>query len=107
VKQRSTRGSHGTGRLCLVAVVMAVLSASPYAAAGSPAAGSRRRRTGREPAVCPGKYEDAEKAYVEAQVKSPGKPEVLYNLGNALIKQKKYDQGLQSLRQSMDKATRI
>jgi Ca-activated chloride channel homolog len=49
-----------------------------------------------------GKYEDAEKAYLEAQGKNPGKPEILYNLGNSLIKQKKYDQGVQSLRQSMN-----
>lgn len=50
-----------------------------------------------------GKYEDAEKAYLDAQVKSPGKPEVLYNLGNALIKQKKTDQGIQALRQAQGK----
>jgi Ca-activated chloride channel homolog len=50
-----------------------------------------------------GRFEDAEKAYLEAQGKSPGKPEILYNLGNSLIKQKKYEQGVQSLRQSLDK----
>jgi len=50
-----------------------------------------------------GKYEDAEKAYLEAQVKNPGNPDILYNLGNSLIKQKKYAQGVQSLRQSIDK----
>ena len=47
-----------------------------------------------------GKYEEAEKAYLEAQGANPGKPEILYNLGNSLIKQKKFDQGVQSLRQS-------
>jgi Ca-activated chloride channel family protein len=50
-----------------------------------------------------GRFEDAEKAYLEAQGESPGKPEILYNLGNSLIKQKKYDQGIQSLRQSISK----
>jgi tetratricopeptide (TPR) repeat protein len=50
-----------------------------------------------------GKYEDAEKAYLDAQVKNPGRPEVLYNLGNSLIKQKKYSEGIQSLLQSVDK----
>ncbi len=40
---------------------------------------------------------------MDAQVKNPGKPEVLYNLGNSLIKQKKYSQGVQSLRQSANK----
>jgi Ca-activated chloride channel homolog len=49
-----------------------------------------------------GKFEDSEKAYLEAQGTNPGKPEILYNLGNSLIKQKKYDQGIQSLRQSMN-----
>jgi Ca-activated chloride channel homolog len=50
-----------------------------------------------------GKYEDAEKAYLDAQVKNPGRPEILYNLGNALIKQNKYNQGIQSLLQSEEK----
>jgi Ca-activated chloride channel homolog len=50
-----------------------------------------------------GRFEDAEKAYLEAQGKNPGKPEILYNLGNSLIKQNKCDQGVQSLRQSMNK----
>jgi len=49
-----------------------------------------------------GKYEEAEKAYLNAEVQSPGQPEVLYNLGNALIKQQKFDQGLQSLRKSSE-----
>jgi tetratricopeptide (TPR) repeat protein len=48
-----------------------------------------------------GKYSDAEKAYLDAQIDNPGRPEILYNLGNSLIKQKKYDQGIQALRQSM------
>lgn len=50
-----------------------------------------------------GRYEEAEKSYLEAQVTSPGRPEILYNLGNALIKQAKYPQGIQALRQSADK----
>jgi tetratricopeptide (TPR) repeat protein len=50
-----------------------------------------------------GKYEEAEKAYLDAEVKSPGRPEIIYNLGNSLIKQKKYSQGIQSLRQSITK----
>lgn len=51
-----------------------------------------------------GKYQEAEKAYLEAQLESPGRPELLYNLGNALVKQKKYDPGIQSLRQAVGKA---
>jgi Ca-activated chloride channel homolog len=54
-----------------------------------------------------GKYAEAETAYMDAQVNNPGKPEVLYNLGNSLIKQKKYDQGVQSLRQSADKGDKV
>lgn len=50
-----------------------------------------------------GKYEAAEKAYLDAQVKNPGTPEILYNLGNSLIRQKKNEQGMQALRQSIDK----
>ncbi len=50
-----------------------------------------------------GKYEDAEKAYIEAEAKSPGRPEVLYNLGNSLIKQEKYQEGIQILHQSIGK----
>jgi len=50
-----------------------------------------------------GKYEEAEKAYLNAEVKSPGRPEVLYNLGNTLIKQKKYDQAIQTLQKPAEK----
>jgi Ca-activated chloride channel homolog len=50
-----------------------------------------------------GKYEDAEKSYLSAQGDDPGKPEILYNLGNSLIKQKKYREGVQALGQSTNK----
>ncbi len=50
-----------------------------------------------------GKYQEAEKAYLDAEVKHPGRPEVLYNLGNSLIKQKKYEKGIQTLHQPIDK----
>ena len=53
-----------------------------------------------------GKYADAEKAYLSAQVDDPGKPEILYNLGNSLVKQKKYREGVQSLGQSINKGDR-
>jgi Ca-activated chloride channel homolog len=49
------------------------------------------------------KYQEAEKAYLDAEVQSPDRPELLYNLGNTLIKQKKYEQALQSLRQAVSK----
>ena len=50
-----------------------------------------------------GRYQDAEKAYLEAQADMPGRPELSYNLGNSLIKQKKYDQALQALHQAVSK----
>jgi len=53
-----------------------------------------------------GKYQDAEKAYLDARGDAPEKPELVYNLGNALLKQKKYDQALQSLAQASAKADR-
>ena len=53
-----------------------------------------------------GRFQEAEKAYLDAQAESPGRPELLYNLGNSLIKQKKYDQALQSLRQATSKAAK-
>lgn len=53
-----------------------------------------------------GKYQDAEKAYVDAQLEAPSRPELLYNLGNTLIKQRKYEPAVQSLRQAVSKADR-
>ncbi len=53
-----------------------------------------------------GKFQEAERAYLDAQAESPDRPELLYNLGNSLIKQKKYQQGVQSLRQAGKKSSR-
>jgi Ca-activated chloride channel family protein len=53
-----------------------------------------------------GKFQDSEKAYLDAQLEAPGRPELLYNLGNALVKQKKYEPAIQSLRQSTGNADR-
>jgi Ca-activated chloride channel homolog len=50
-----------------------------------------------------GKYTEAEKKYLDAQVNNPGNSTVLYNLGNSLIRQKKYDQGIQALNQAIEK----
>jgi tetratricopeptide (TPR) repeat protein len=50
-----------------------------------------------------GKNEEAEKAYLSAQGDDPGRAEILYNLGNSLIKQKKYRQGEQALGQAIRK----
>jgi Ca-activated chloride channel homolog len=50
-----------------------------------------------------GKYPDAEKQYLDAQVSNPGNSTVLYNLGNSLIRQKKYEQAIQALNQAIEK----
>jgi Ca-activated chloride channel homolog len=50
-----------------------------------------------------GKYQEAEKAYLDAQGAEPGRPELLYNMGNALLRQKKYDQAVQALHQAVNK----
>jgi len=52
------------------------------------------------------RYPEAERAYLEAQAQAPGRPEISYNLGNTFIREKKYDQALQSLRQSIAKGNR-
>jgi Ca-activated chloride channel family protein len=53
-----------------------------------------------------GKFQDAERAYLEAQAAMPERPEIAYNLGNSLIKQKKYEQALQSLRSSVSQGSK-
>jgi Ca-activated chloride channel homolog len=93
----SLPGLHAVRRMLLLSVVVAAFL--PNSKAESLA--SKNKEGNR--LFAQGKYEDAEKAYLEAQGKIPGKPEILYNLGNSLIKQKKYDQGIQSLHQSMSK----
>jgi tetratricopeptide (TPR) repeat protein len=81
--------------MLLAALVFAAII--PVAKAKSPA--SKNEEGNR--LFAQGRFEDAEKAYLEAQGKIPGKPEILYNLGNSLIKQNKFEQGIQSLRQSI------
>jgi len=51
-----------------------------------------------------GKYAEAGKAYLDAQVQDPGRPELSYNLGNSLIKQKQYKDAMKWLAQAMQKA---
>jgi Ca-activated chloride channel family protein len=92
------RASTACGWVFLFAI--AVILATPFKLEAESLA-SKNREGNR--LFAQGKYEDAEKAYLDAQVKNPGRPEVLYNLGNSLIKQNKQDQGIQSLRQSIDK----
>jgi Ca-activated chloride channel homolog len=83
--------------LAMAAVLWLAPAASAYAetVAAKNKAGNRLFEQGR--------YQDAERAYLEAQAILPAQPELSYNLGNTLIKQKKYDQALPSLRQSIAK----
>ncbi len=83
-----------------VFIVAMILAAVSNSEAESPA--SKNKEGNRF--FSQGKYSEAEKAYLDAQVKSPGIPEILYNLGNSLIKQEKYDQGIQALDQSRGKS---
>lgn len=53
-----------------------------------------------------GQFGEAERQYLEAQAALPQSPELFYNLGNALVRQKKYDMGLQALNQAAHDANR-
>jgi len=87
---------------CLTIFAAALLLAIPDVQAQSAAARNNEGNRLFEQ----GKYEEAEKAYLEAQVENPGKPELLYNLGNSLIKQNRYDQATQSLHQAIGKGNK-
>ncbi|PYV00355.1 MAG: hypothetical protein DMG10_21435 [Acidobacteria bacterium] len=80
----------------LSVVLMACVSAAQAASVG-PKNKEGNRLFGQ------GKYEEAQKAYLEAQAEAPDRPELLYNLGNTLIKQKRYEQALQALRQAISR----
>jgi len=85
--------------LWLILAIAVILAGAPNSKAESLA--SKNKEGNR--LYSQGKYDGAEKAYMDAQVKSPGRPEILYNLGNSLIKQQKYDQGIHALQQSRSK----
>lgn len=86
-----------------VALALAtVLAIAPASRAESPEAKNNRGNRLFEK----GNHAEAEKAYLDAQVSAPGTPEILFNLGNALIKQNKYEKGLQALRQAISKGDR-
>lgn len=90
-------------RMVLALGLVTALLANAWPAEGASAA-SKNREGNR--LFQQGNYADAEKAYLEAQAESPGRAELLYNLGNSLIKQRKYEAALQSLRQAISKGDR-
>jgi tetratricopeptide (TPR) repeat protein len=87
------------GGLLLIAAIIV----SPGSAAASSLA-SRNREGNR--LFEQGKYQEAEKAYLEAQGEEPNTPELLYNLGNARLKQKKHKEAVQLLREAVSKGSR-
>jgi Ca-activated chloride channel homolog len=90
------------GLSALLYIIAIVLLFPIVSRAESPAA---RNREGNR-LFAQGRYEDAEKAYLEAQGSRPGRPEIMYNLGNSLIKQNKHDRGIQVLRLAIGSGTR-
>jgi Ca-activated chloride channel family protein len=95
------RGNFAPHRLLIAWILFALLT--PISNLNARSLASKNREGNR--LFAQGKYEAAERAYLDAQVNNPGRPEVLYNLGNSLIKQKKYNQGIQALHQSMSKGS--
>jgi Ca-activated chloride channel homolog len=83
-------------------VFISLLTLPACASQARGAAASSRNRDGNR-LFEQGKYREAEEAYLSAQAESPDSPELFYNLGNALIKQRKRDQALQALRQAISK----
>lgn len=102
VKSRITGKRYRCLHSAVFILTAVILAHSPAVKAESPV---QKNREGNR-LFTEGKFEEAEKAYLEAQVKSPGKPEILYNLGNSLVKQGKYPQGIQALQQSADKGNK-
>jgi Ca-activated chloride channel family protein len=79
-------------------LLCAVLLLSPTRTAQGQTAASKNREGNR--LFSEGKFGEAERQYLEAQADLPQSPELFYNLGNALVRQKKYDVGLQALNQA-------
>jgi len=86
----------------MVALILLLGAPVPALAGSSP--GSSNREGNR--LYADRKYEEAEKAYLEARAREPERPELDYNLGNALLRQKKYDDAAQSLRNAVARADR-
>ncbi len=99
-----TQKQAGSRTTTAIAGMFVLLSACLAGAttAGAASVGSKNKEGNR--LFAQGKFRDAEKAYLDAQANAPGRPELLYNLGNTMIKQKAYDKAVQSLRQAIGKA---
>jgi Ca-activated chloride channel homolog len=96
---RRVAGMKMTRPLIILTFGFVLLSGAKVVQAAS--AGSKNKEGNRY--FAEGKYEEALKAYLEAQAQDRDRPELLYNVGNAFIRQKKYEQALQSLRQVTSK----
>ena len=85
-----------------ILTLLLILSGTNLAQAAT--AGSKNKEGNRQ--FAEGNYDEALKAYLEAQAKERDRPELLYNVGNTFIRQKKYEQALQSLRQATSKGNK-
>lgn len=90
--------------VCRRVTLMAVAVALGASWARAESAGAKNREGNR--LFHQGQYVEAEKAYLQAQAVAPGRPELQYNLGNALLKQRKYEAALQALRGAAAGASR-
>ena len=88
-------------RNLLLSFAMATLAAGSAAADSAASLNREGNRLFSE-----GKFREAEKAYGDAQARDPGRPELYYNTGNALLKQKNVDSALQALRQAISRGGR-
>ncbi len=97
-------GSAQTAAARAALALLLGLGLGAAAAANAASVASRNRQGNR--LYAEGKYQEAEKAYLEAQAAEPSRPELIYNLGNTLLRQKKYDQAVQALNQAVGKGNR-
>jgi tetratricopeptide (TPR) repeat protein len=91
-------------RIGISAIIAAISLLAIPSAATAESSGTKNKEGNQ--LFAQGKYQEAEKAYLEAQANMPGRPELSYNLGNALIKQNKYDQALGALRQAVSQGNK-
>lgn len=86
-------------RRCLPAIAAALLTTALAPAPAQADSVAAKNREGNR-LFQQGRYGEAERAYREATGAEPGRPEVQYNLGNALLKKKDPQSALKELREA-------